>query len=99
MKNRPHPSLDHMAQFVRERRVANGLTQAELALLAGVGRRFVSELESAKSTLQFGKVSAVLTVFGKDLGLVEATRTHHDAPVVAHAPLRQRTRVKRRRHG
>jgi len=64
-----------IGNFVRERRKANGLTQAELAGLARVGRRFVSELESGKSTLQLAKVDAVLSVFGKRLGIVELERT------------------------
>jgi y4mF family transcriptional regulator len=62
------------ASYVRERRRANRLNQTELALLAGVGRRFVSELESGKSTLHVDKVNAVLAVFGKRLGLVDAPR-------------------------
>lgn len=99
MNHPSHATLHQLARFVRERRVANGLTQTELALLAGVGRRFVSELESAKSTLRVGKVSAVLSVFGKDLGLVDATRTHDDSPKVTHELPRQRTRVRKRRHG
>ena len=63
-----------IGNFVRERRKANGLTQAELAGLARVGRRFVSEIEGGKVTLQLGKVDAVLAVFGKRLGIVERER-------------------------
>jgi len=63
-----------LASFVRERRRASSLSQTELALLAGVGRRFVSELEGGKPTLHVGKVNAVLAVFGKRLGVVDAPR-------------------------
>lgn len=59
-----------LALFVRDRRRANGLTQTELALLAGVGRRFVSELENSKTTLRLDKVEAVLQVFGRTLSIV-----------------------------
>lgn len=64
--------LADLAGFVRRRRKANRLTQEDLALLAGVGRRFVSELENGKSSLQIDKVDAVLQVFGKRLGVVAA---------------------------
>jgi len=65
---------DPIAQFVRERRRANGLTQRQLAELAGVGTRFVSELERGKPTIRVGTVNAVLRVFGKCLGVVDRPR-------------------------
>lgn len=61
-----------IAEFVRARRKAGGLTQGELGELAGVGRRFVSELERAKPTLRMDSVNKVLAVFGKALGIVDA---------------------------
>ena len=67
-------ALGDLASFVRERRRASRLNQTELALLARVGRRFVSELEGGKPTLHIDKVNAVLAVFGKRLGLVDAPR-------------------------
>jgi y4mF family transcriptional regulator len=57
--------------FVRRRRRANKLSQAELGLLAGVGRRFVSDLERGKPTNRLDKVDAVLRVFGKKIGVVD----------------------------
>lgn len=63
-----------LALFVSERRRANRLTQTELALLAGVGRRFVSELENSKTTLRLDKVEAVLQVFGRSLSIVAQSR-------------------------
>jgi y4mF family transcriptional regulator len=71
---RHDPDRESVAAFVRRRRRANGLTQRELAELAGVGLRFVSELERGKPTLRVGKVDAVLRVFGKRLGVVDAPR-------------------------
>ena len=68
-------ALVDLGRFVRERRKANGLTQSELALLAGVGRRFISELENGKSSLQVDKVDAILRVFGMRLGVVPRRRT------------------------
>lgn len=69
----PNSRLD-LGRWVRERRVANGMTQAELALLAGVGRRLVSELERGKVSLQLAGVDAVLAVFGKRLGIEDLPR-------------------------
>ena len=63
-----------LAQFVRERRKANRMTQQQLAELAGVGTRFVSELERAKPSLRLATINAVLAIFGKQLGLVDMAR-------------------------
>ncbi|PVM90339.1 hypothetical protein DDF67_10270 [Caulobacter endophyticus] len=43
------------------------LTQTEFADMAGVGRRFVSELENGKATLELGKVMAACAAAGIDL--------------------------------
>lgn len=63
-----------LAKQVRELRSKNQLGQAELADLAGVGRRFISDLEGAKSTVRLDAVESVLTVFGKTLHIVDAPR-------------------------
>lgn len=60
-------SLDQLGEFVMTRRKAKKLTQQEFADLAGVGRRFVSELESGKPTAEIGKVLKVLNALGIDL--------------------------------
>jgi HTH-type transcriptional regulator/antitoxin HipB len=52
---------------VRRRRKEVELTQAALAEVAGVGVRFVSELERGKPTAEFHKVLQVLSVLGLDL--------------------------------
>ena len=63
-----------IGSFVRARRRANGLTQRELAELAGVGTRVVSEIERGKPTLRMDVVNSVLGVFGKCLGIDDARR-------------------------
>ena len=63
-----------IATFVRERRRANTMTQAELGELAGVGRRLVVEVEQGKPTVRLDAVNKILKVFGKTLGVVEAKR-------------------------
>ena len=50
--------------LVRGVRRAQGLRQDQLAAAAGVGVRFVVELESGKPTAQLGKVLAVLDALG-----------------------------------
>lgn len=60
-------SLDQLGDFVQTRRKAKGLTQQEFADLAGVGRRFVSELEAGKPTAEIGKALKVLNALGIDL--------------------------------
>lgn len=45
-----------------------GLTQVDLAAKAGVGLRFVRELEQGKETLRLDKVNQVLLLFGQKVG-------------------------------
>ena len=56
-----------IANFTRQRRKALRLTQPELAAKAGVGLRFVRELELGKATLRLDKVNQVLALFGHEL--------------------------------
>ncbi|MFO0905768.1 MAG: helix-turn-helix domain-containing protein [Pirellulales bacterium] len=67
-----------LSVFVRTRRKASRLSQRELAELAGVGTRFISELERAKSTVRLHEVNKVLAVFGKQLGIVDAPKETPD---------------------
>lgn len=60
--------MDSVGDFVRRRRKEAKLTQIELALRAGVGLRFVRELEKNKKTLRLDKVDQVLQLFGHTLG-------------------------------
>lgn len=63
-----------IGEFVRTRRKAAGLRQRELGELAGVGTRFVSELERGKATVRLDAVNKVVAVFGKTLGLIDAPK-------------------------
>ena len=56
-----------LGQFVRERRAEMSLTQQDLADAAGTGRRFISELEGGKATLEFGRIIQVCRILGIDL--------------------------------
>ena len=57
----------HAARFgalVRERREALRMTQDDLALTTGVGRRFIVELEAGKPSCQLGKALLVAIAVG-----------------------------------
>lgn len=56
--------------FVRQQRKALKMTQQDLADRAGVGIRFIRELESGKPTLRLDKVNIVLDLFGHILAPV-----------------------------
>lgn len=56
-----------IGRIVRETRRAQGLRQDQLAGAAGVGVRFLVELEAGKATAQIGKALAVLAALGCDL--------------------------------
>ncbi len=66
----------NLANFVKEKRKAVNLTQPELAEKAGVGLRFVRELEQGKQTLRLDKVNQVLRLFGYEAGAVLANKEH-----------------------
>jgi y4mF family transcriptional regulator len=59
--------MSNIASFIRFQRKKLGLTQEELATKAGVGIRFVRELEQGKITLRLDKVEQVLRLFGFEL--------------------------------
>ena len=59
-----------ISEFVRLKRKEYKLTQRDLADRAGVGLRFIRELESGKPTLRIDKVNVVLDLFGHRLGPV-----------------------------
>jgi y4mF family transcriptional regulator len=53
-----------LIRLVKERRRSLGLTQQALANRAGVGLRFIRELEQGKASLRLDKVNQVLALFG-----------------------------------
>jgi y4mF family transcriptional regulator len=66
-RNNDPLTLPTLGQLVRSTREASGKSQADFAALCGVGRRFLSELENGKPTLEIGKVMQVLAAAGIDL--------------------------------
>lgn len=73
-KLRKETSVEHqlsttraMGALIREKRKEQGLAQAELAGLSGVGVTFLSQLENGKETAEVGKVLNVLAMLGIDV--------------------------------
>ena len=60
-------TVTELGRIVRLQRRESSLRQDELAALAGVGTRFVSELENGKSSLELGKVVRVLETVGLEV--------------------------------
>jgi y4mF family transcriptional regulator len=65
----------HLSDFVKAKRKSVKLTQPELAEKAGVGLRFIRELEQGKETLRLDKVNQVLQLFGYQVGAVPMKKT------------------------
>lgn len=63
----PLKSIADLGAMARSARKAMNMNQTEFAAHAGVGRRFVSELESGKPSLEFDKVLACIAAAGIDL--------------------------------
>lgn len=60
-------TVSDLGAMIRKARKAMKLNQTEFAAHAGVGRRFVSELESGKGSLEFDKVIACALAAGIDI--------------------------------
>jgi y4mF family transcriptional regulator len=59
-----------IASFIKKKRKSLGLTQTDLAEKAGVGLRFVRDMEQGKPTLRLDKVNQVLDLFGSEMGVI-----------------------------
>ncbi|MGV0948252.1 helix-turn-helix transcriptional regulator [Empedobacter falsenii] len=59
-----------IAEFIKQKRKRLKLTQPELAERAGVGLRFIRELEQGKPSVRLDKVNQVLALFGSEVGVI-----------------------------
>ena len=66
--------MNSIIDFVKQKRKELNLTQVDLAKHAGVGLRFVRDLEQGKKTLRLDKVNDVLALFGKEVGVINKDR-------------------------
>ena len=70
--------MSPISKFIKEKRKEQGLTQKELAEKAGVGLRFIRDLEQGKRTLRMDKVNEVFRLFGHQLGPVRSPTDHRE---------------------
>jgi len=64
---------ESIASFLKRNRKITGLTQEQFALKAGVGLRFLRELEQEAPNQTIDKVNLVLNMFGGKLGVTSET--------------------------
>lgn len=62
-----------LSKFIKKKRRSTNLTQPELAEKAGVGLRFIRDLEQGKVSLRLDKVNQVLKLFGFQVGAIPLT--------------------------
>lgn len=70
-KNLVVKDVSQLGVLIRSKRKQDGLTQQDLAAIANVGVRFVSDLENGKPTVQLDSVMAVLLALGLQLSIAE----------------------------
>ena len=63
--------MNKIAKQVKDLRKKYQLTQAELAQRAGVGLRFLRELEQGKLTVRLDKVQQVINFFGYHVDVIK----------------------------
>ncbi len=63
--------MNLISKYIKTKRKQLHLTQTDLAEKAGVGLRFVRELEQGKETLRLDKVNQVLSLFGATVGVIK----------------------------
>ncbi len=71
-------NVEALGALIRAARKSQGLTQQDFADVAGVGVRFLSELERGKTTAEIGLVLHVLQLAGFEL-IVERRNIGHVA--------------------
>ena len=65
-------TTDDIGHIIRTERKKQNLRQDELAAAAGVGLRFLVEVEGGKETAQIGKVLDVLSALGCKISIKRA---------------------------
>lgn len=68
----PIETPEHLGDVVRHTRKALSLTQRQLALAAGVGVRFIVDLEAGKPTVRLENVLRVLQALGATLNVLSS---------------------------
>ena len=64
-------NIKQLGQVIYKTRKKQGLTQAQLAMVAGIGVRFIRELEHGKESCHIGKVLHVINILGISIMIEE----------------------------
>lgn len=64
------------ADIVKNKRKELNLSQEELAMRAGVGLRFIRDVEQGKESVRLDKLNQVLNYFGLEVSAVKMRRDH-----------------------
>ena len=64
MQHQEQQTIQEIGRLVRDERKRQGVTQLQLAGLAGTGIRFVSDLENGKGTIQIQKLLKIVQTLG-----------------------------------
>lgn len=70
-----------ISDFLKSKRQEVNFTQKDLAIRAGVGLRFIRDLEQGKQSLRVDKVNQVLRLFNASLGVIAANISIASPPV------------------
>jgi transcriptional regulator, y4mF family len=76
MKNKIEKKSTPFALFFKEKRRELGITQNELAQRAGVGLRFIRDVEQGKKSIRLDTVNQVLSLFGSQAAPVRIVKDH-----------------------
>jgi y4mF family transcriptional regulator len=74
MKNNRVKESTAFALFFKERRRELKITQTELAQRAGVGLRFIRDVEQGKKSIRLDTVNQVLALFGSQAAPVRIVK-------------------------
>lgn len=69
--------MHNLSSFLKAKRKEFKLTQGDLSLKAGVGLRFIRDMEQGKATLRLDKVNQVLSLFGSEMGVVSKSKNNN----------------------
>ena len=64
MKHQEQKTAEEIGKLIQAERKRQGITQLQLAGLAGTGIRFISDLENGKGTIQIQKLLKVVQTLG-----------------------------------
>ena len=60
-------NVSELGKLIKDTRKSQGLTQADLAISANVGVRFIVDVENGKETAQIGKILQVCQMLGLEI--------------------------------